>query len=279
MTLAHVATSTPFDEIAAVLDADGAAVIDGLFDSAVLDPVRCELAPVLDATEPAGGRFLGHSTKPVPGLLAKAPSFAACVIDPLLLALADHVLLPACRRYQLQITTAQEVWPGGTGQAPHRDEAVYGPFLDYSPGAPQYVLGVIVAGSEFTAANGATLVAPGSHRWPVDRSAAGDDLEPATMATGSALVYLGRTVHAAGVNTTDTGRLAYIFGYSVGWLRQEENLLVENPPALARRLPERAQQLVGYQVYSPIVGWAAGRDPELLTRPAPADYRWPASVS
>jgi ectoine hydroxylase-related dioxygenase (phytanoyl-CoA dioxygenase family) len=86
-------------------------------------------------------------------------------------------------------------------------------------------------------------------------------------------------VHAAGVNTTDTGRMAYIFGYSVGWLRQEENLLIENPPSLACRLPERAQQLVGYQVYSPIVGWAAERDPELLTQPAPPDYRWPASLA
>jgi ectoine hydroxylase-related dioxygenase (phytanoyl-CoA dioxygenase family) len=279
MTIRHVAPSTPSHEIAATLDADGALVVDALFPPAVLEPVRRELAPILDVTEPAGGEFLGHSTKPIPGLLAKAPSFATCIIDPLLLAIADHVLLPACRRYQLQITTAQEVWPGGKGQAPHRDEAVYGPFLDYSPGAPQYVLGVIVAGSDFTLANGATLVAPGSHLWDPERSCTRSEMEPAAMAVGSALVYLGRTVHAAGVNTTDTGRMAYIFGYSVGWLRQEENLLIENPPSLASRLPERAQQLVGYQVYSPIVGWAAERDPELLTQPAPPDYRWPASLA
>jgi ectoine hydroxylase-related dioxygenase (phytanoyl-CoA dioxygenase family) len=279
MMIRHFGASTPLDGITTALAADGAVIVDGLFPPDVLDPVRHELAPILDVTEPAGGEFLGHSTKPIPGLLAKAPSFAACIIDPVLLALADHVLLPACRRYQLQITTAQEVWAGGKGQAPHRDETVYGPFLDYSPGAPQYVLGVIVAGSEFTAANGATLVAPGSHVWEGDRSCTTDEMEPAAMVCGSALVYLGRTLHAAGVNTTDTGRMAFIFGYSVGWLRQEENLLIENPPSLACRLPERAQQLVGYQVYSPIVGWAAERDPELLTQPAPPDYRWPASLT
>jgi ectoine hydroxylase-related dioxygenase (phytanoyl-CoA dioxygenase family) len=104
-------------------------------------------------------------------------------------------------------------------------------------------------------------------------------MEPAAMDTGAALVYFGRTIHAAGVNNTDDGRMAYIFGYSVGWLRQEENLLVENPPELACRLPERAQQLVGYQAYSPIVGWAAERDPDLLTRPAPPGHTWPAAMA
>ena len=269
----------PLDALADALDQDGVLVLEGLFGDDVLRPIRDELAPHLDAAVPAGGEFLGHSTKAIPGLLAKAPAFAACIVDPLLLALTDHALLPACRKYQLQISTAQEVWAGGTGQAPHRDESVYGPFLDYGPTAPQYVLGVIVAGSEFTADNGATRIAPGSHRWPVDREPTEADLVPAAMGEGSAVVYTGRTVHAAGPNTTDAGRLALIFGYSVGWLRQEENLLVENPPELVARLPERAQQLVGYEAYSPILGWAAERDPDNTSRPAPPGYTWPASVA
>ena len=265
--------------MATMLDRDGVVVIDGLFDDDVLGPIRAEIAPVLAVATPAGGDFLGHSTKAIPGLMARSPSFAACIIDPVLLALADHVLLPSCRDYQLQIATAQEVWAGGRGQLPHRDEAVYGPVLDYSPDAPQYVLGVIVAGSAFTADNGATRIAPGSHRWDPEREATADGLEPAAMAEGSAVVYFGRTIHHAGVNITDRGRTAYIFGYSVGWLRQEEALLVECPAAYAATLPERAQQLVGYKAYSPIVGWAADRDPDLLTRPAPPGYTWPASMA
>jgi ectoine hydroxylase-related dioxygenase (phytanoyl-CoA dioxygenase family) len=275
----HLPPSTAAAEAAAVLDRDGVVVIDGLFGPDVLAPVRAELAPHLEAAEPAGGEFLGHSTKAIPGLLAKAPSFAACVIDPLLLALADHALLPGCRKYQLQISTAQEVWAGGKGQAPHRDETVYGPYLDYSASAPQYVLGVIVAGSEFTAGNGATRIAPGSHRWPTEREGTDQDFVPAAMPVGSAVVYTGRTLHGAGRNTTTAGRTALIFGYSVGWLRQEENLLVEHPPELVARLPERAQQLVGYEAYSPILGWAAERDPANLSRPAPPGHTWPASVA
>lgn len=271
--------SAPLDDVGTALDRDGVVIIERLFGPDVLDRVDAEIGPALATAPAAGGEFLGHSTKAVAGLLAKAPSFGACIVEPLLLALADRVLLPGCRKYQLQIATAQEVWAGGKGQSPHRDETVYGPFLDYSPGAPQYVLGCIVAGSDFTAENGATRVAPGSHRWAADHPWTDDDLVPAAMPRGSVVVYTGRTLHAAGRNTTDRGRTAYIFGYSVGWLRQEENVLVEIPPALAARLPERAQQLVGYEAYSPILGWAADRDPDNLTRPAPPGYTWPASMA
>jgi ectoine hydroxylase-related dioxygenase (phytanoyl-CoA dioxygenase family) len=136
-----------------------------------------------------------------------------------------------------------------------------------------------VAGSEFTADNGATRIAPGSHRWEPDREASEDELVPAAMRQGSAVVYFGRTIHHAGVNTTEGGRTAYIFGYSVGWLRQEEAILIECSPDYVATLPERAQQLIGYRAYSPIVGWAADRDPDLLTRPAPAGHTWPASMA
>jgi hypothetical protein len=275
----HLPADAAAAEVTAILERDGVVVVDRLFGGDVLDPVREELSPVLDATVPAGGEFLGHSTKAIPGLLSRSPSFASCVIDPLLLGVADLVLLPTCREYQLQITTAQEVWAGGKGQSPHRDESVYGPFLDYSPGAPQYVLGAIVAGSEFTKENGATRIAPGSHLWPVGREASTEELEPAAMPVGSVVLYYGRTIHAAGQNTTDAGRMAYIFGYSLGWLRQEEALLIECPAEYASTLPERAQQLIGYKAYSPIVGWAADRDPELLTRPAPPGHTWPASFA
>jgi hypothetical protein len=275
----HCPRATSAADVSAILRRDGVVVVDELFGDDVLVPVERELAPILDAAVPAGGDFLGHSTKAIPGLLSRVPSFAACVIDPLLLEVTDLELLPSCKAYQLQITTAQEVWPGGTGQAPHRDEDVYGSVLDRSPTAPEYVLGVIVAGSDFTAENGATRIAPGSHLWDPDRQVTVDDMEPASMVKGSAVVYYGRTIHAAGRNTTDAGRTAYIFGYSLGWLRQEESLLIECPKEYAMQLPERAQQLIGYQAYSPIVGWAADRDPDLLTQPAPPGYTWPAALA
>lgn len=277
--LAHLPADASVADVLAGLATDGAVIVDGLFGAEVRDPVYDQLRPHLDAAVPAGGDFFGHATKGIPGALAKAPAFAAFIVHPLLLAAADAVLLAGAHTYQLQISTAQEVWAGGVPQPLHRDEQVYGPVLDYGPTAPQYVLGVIVAGTDFTRANGGTRIVPGSHLWPEDRVATDAEAVPAEMTAGSAMIYFGRTIHGAGVNTTDGPRMAFIFGYSVGWLRQEENILVECPPEIVAALPERVQQLVGYQAYSPVLGWAAGRDLRLLTRPAPPGQVWPASLA
>ena len=45
--------------------------------------------------------------------------------------------------------------------------------------------------SDFTMANGATQVVPGSHRWPLEREAEPDEIIQAGMKAGSALFYLG----------------------------------------------------------------------------------------
>lgn len=49
--------------------------------------------------------------------------------------------------------------------------------------------------------------------------------------------------------------------YSVGWLAPAEKLLLSIPPDIARALPERLQQLIGYQIHRPNLGWVEGRDP------------------
>ena len=49
-------------------------------------------------------------------------------------------------------------------------------------------------------------------------------------------------------------------GYSLGWLRQEENQYLACPPDIARGLPERVQQLLGYQPANPVLSFADGHD-------------------
>ena len=48
----------------------------------------------------------------------------------------------------------------------------------------------------------ATRVAPGSHRWDIGRKPASDELVAAEMPAGSAVIYLGSTLHGGGANTT-----------------------------------------------------------------------------
>ena len=56
-------------------------------------------------------------------------------------------------------------------------------------------------------------------------------------------------------------RRGLVMSYSVGWLAPAEKLLLSIPPETARALPQRLQQLIGYQIHRPNLGWVEGRDP------------------
>ena len=49
--------------------------------------------------------------------------------------------------------------------------------------------------------------------------------------------------------------------YRLAWLAASEKLLLSIPPEIARTLPERLQQLIGYQLHKPNLGWVEGQDP------------------
>ncbi len=118
---------------------------------------------------------------------------------------------------------------------------------------PELQLASMVALVDFTADNGATRVAPGSNHWELDRLPEPDDLVAAEMSAGSALVYLGSTIHAGGANvTTDQWRRGMHLSYVLGWLRTEENHYLTTPPEIARTLPRAAQELLGYAAHDAI---------------------------
>ena len=68
------------------------------------------------------------------------------------------------------------------------------------------------------------------------------------MLAGSALFYLGSTLHGGGANTTrDVHRRGMFLGYVVGWLRAEENMFLTVPMEAAKTMPVRLQELLGYK--------------------------------
>jgi ectoine hydroxylase-related dioxygenase (phytanoyl-CoA dioxygenase family) len=90
----------------------------------------------------------------------------------------------------------------------------------------------------------------------VSRFATPEELIPAEMPAGSAVVYLGSTLHAGGANvTTDVHRRGMHVSYCVGWLRTEENQYLATPIDVVRTLPREAQALLGYAAHD---GLAAG---------------------
>ena len=258
------ATAT-VDAIHAALVRDGAVILEGLLPTAVVDRVNAEVEDAVAAADPEAPvfdpvlqAFHGPFTKQVSSVPAISRTFATDVMcHPLLLALCDRVLLPACAAYQLNLGHLLQRGPGSSEQMLHRDEAIWN---DIPRPEPELQLASVIAFVDFTRDNGATRVVPGSHRWPDRELTVSEQMrrpapEPgqiayAEMPAGSAVVYTGGVLHAGGANSTATQRRGAHLSYCLGWLRTEENQYLSVPPAVAATLPRRAQELLGYSVYN-----------------------------
>ncbi len=258
--LARIAASAPVGDVTGALARDGAVIVEDLLAPELLERFNAELDPLLDAASADhDGRFVneaiawffGHETRHVTGVAGKSPVFASEILPhPVFTAVCDAVLAPSCARYQLNTAHVLDRGPGSACQYLHRDEAVW---VHLPSPHPEIQLASVIALVDFTAANGATVVAPGSHRWPADREPAEEDLVPAEMRAGSAVVYLGSTIHGGGANVTagDRRRGMHV-SYCVGWLRTEENQYLAVPLDAVRAMPRRAQELLGFSVHDAI---------------------------
>ena len=240
----------------AALQRDGAVIVEGFLSADLLARFNVEIEPVLAGT-PRGGSamfnaffnwFYGRQTLTITGLAGKSRVFATEVLThPLYRAVCDEVLLPNCACYRLNVAQVLDRGPGSEQQLLHRDEAAW-PHLP-QPHA-EIELASVIALEDFTAANGATRVAPGSHRWSRDRTAEPDELVAAEMPAGSAVVYLGSTIHGGGANTTtDVLRRGMHVSFCLGWLHTEENQYVATPLETVRTLPRESQALLGYALH------------------------------
>src|SRR5262249_49140430 len=146
--------------------------------------------------------------------------------------------------------------PGEGAQSLHRDDGMF-PF----PHDFELMVNVMWPLDDFTDYNGATRIVPNSHVWPRSRFANDEDTVAAEASAGSAVFSLGSPHHGGGANRSTRLRRGLVFSYSLGWLAQAEKLLLSTPPDVARKLPERLQRLIGYQVHRPNLGWIEGRDP------------------
>lgn len=251
----------------AVADAvvrDGYAIVESLATD-LTDQLCADLEPHLEAQSFGHTEIMGARTRRVGALIRKSAAAQHLVIHDLVMAVCDQVLLPQCARYQLNYAGCMQLHPGAEQQGLHRDGSLY-PLRNPHP--PTMVQ-TMWAGTEFTADNGGTLVVPGSHLWDEDRIPEAHEVVAGEMPRGSVLLYQSGTIHGAGGNNSDGLRTGFAFQYSLGWLRQEENQHLSNPPDVARHYPERLQHLVGYEFGGPYLGFVNGGDPARLLDETP----------
>ena len=132
---------------------------------------------------------------------------------------------------------------------------------------PPTVCNTMWAITDFTEANGATRIIPGSHLADASPNYGQHyDSIPAEMAKGSVLVWHGSLWHGGGANTTDQRRVGIAMNYCAGYIRQQENQQLGIPREIAAGFDERLQQLCGYGVYNGLIGHIDKQDPIGLLR-------------
>jgi len=247
---------------------DGYCILEDLLPSATVAALRADLAARFARTPFCNGEFYGPQTKRFGSLLTRSPHAEALVRQPLALEIAQSVLGPFCDRIQLNLTQAVEIHPGAPAQPQHRDQDMWGG----AKGEIEYLLNVIWPLTPFTADNGATIVWPKSHRCQQDYLLPTDAAVSAQLEPGSALVFLGSTLHAGGANRTAEPRAGVIISYSLGWLKPFENQFLVYPPDVARHFAPELAALVGYAIHRPNLGNYEGQCPSLLLRERATDF-------
>jgi ectoine hydroxylase-related dioxygenase (phytanoyl-CoA dioxygenase family) len=239
------------DALHTELSADGYVILPSQLNEAVLNQAREEIGG-LAAEADWGSGFDGSRTRRVWALLSRTRCMDTAALDPVVLAMTDRVLGPGS---QFSLTQATQIHAGEAAQVLHYEQGIY-PL----PRDRDLMLTAIWALDDFTAANGATLIVPRSHHGH-DRRPDMTDAIPAEMPAGSVLVFLGRLWHAAGANVTGRPRLGVIIDYVQPWLRPCEAHTLSANLDQVRSLPERLQELLGFNQATPYLGFVAGQHP------------------
>lgn len=253
--LKRLSAAARTDRVLEALDADGAVIVEDLISRDHVQRVRGEVEALV-VSAPFGSEWGGRKTKRSGALVAAAPSCRELVMNPLTLAAGHAFLERWSSKLTLNLTQAVCITPGEKAQLIHRDRAFLGAF----PRSVEPHLNIIWAITDFTAENGATQVAPGSHRWQAGRTERAEDLVPAEMNAGSALIYSSSVLHGGGQNRSDAPRLGIIISYGLSWLRQTENQYLSCPPSIARGLDPALRALLGYTMSDVGMGHFAGLD-------------------
>lgn len=242
---------------------DGYVVIPDLLDGQHLERIRTEMMPWL-ADAPFGRNdFEGFRTQRLYALLAKAPSLASLVAHPAVLSLLDELLQPG---YLLSANIGINVHPGETAQLFHADDA----YCSFPRPRPAVGVSAVWAFDDFTADNGATEVVTGSHEWATTTVEPDEPrIHRVEMAAGSAVIFLGTTLHRGGAHNGRDPRLGITPQYCQPWMRQIENMTLAIPHDVAASLPVRVQELIGYSIYPPFIGYVDGMHPRRIFEATP----------
>lgn len=202
--------------------------------------------------------FEGRRTVRIYNLLRYGVPFDRVPVAEPVLSIAEQVLGEGLLLSSLSAITLA---PGQEAQPLHSDSQQ----ISLRRPHPCLMLNAFWVLTDFTEANGATRIVPGSHKNPKPpKYGEAYDTIPAEAPAGSIVLFDSQLWHGGGANQTDQRRWAISSYYCAGWVRQQENLFLSIPVETARNLPPRLQELCGYGLYRGQYGHVEGRDPRSL---------------
>ena len=270
--LTHVGPDADLEHVVAILERDGGVIVEDFIDGETLAGLRTDLEPGLEAAAYSESGYDGQRTKRLSSLFQRSEHMSTVVTQRLYLGSARRLLQQPTHMWigkvrmevtpsiQISFTQAIRIDPGQGRQPLHRDDAMH---LWRHPGPPCR-LQLMLALTDFTAANGATLLIPGSQHWDDERAPAYSETVSAVMPAGSALLWQGGVYHGGGANTTDESRYSLSLALDLGNLRQEENQYLAVPRDVVQTLPDEVQRLLGWERCPPGLGQVETQDPMLL---------------
>jgi ectoine hydroxylase-related dioxygenase (phytanoyl-CoA dioxygenase family) len=246
------------------IDRDGFTILERVIEPDLVTAIADDLVRLeaFYGVTPSDNEFEGTKTVRIYNLLALGRLYETIPVHQYVLPVVERVLDPGCLVSSL---SSIAIGPGESAQPIHADDQLI-PLT--KPHVPT-VCNTMWALTDFTEANGATRVIPGSHhRDHSPEYGAPYDSVAAEMPAGSVLVWHGSLWHGGGANTTDERRVGIAMNYCAGWIRQQENQQLGIPREVAARFSKRLRQLCGYSVYNGLIGHVDKHNPaEMLGDP------------
>lgn len=255
----RVPYGAPVKEGLSAISEDGVVIIEDVLSPDLVGRLNRDLDPLLDiithgADETAddfSADFWGRKTKRVSSLVTKSDVFRneVLVLDGILEYM--DLLLTSSDTQWLSTAQVIDIYPGESAQYLHRDLENYPVFRELGPAGPEVTVNCLIALTDFSDETGGTRVIPGSHKWADFNERGSPEMTiPVEMRAGSAVLYSGKVVHGGGANRSSKLRRALTMPYILGWLVPEEAYPFYVPVDLARTLPKRAQQMLGFRSFS-----------------------------
>ena len=246
---------------------DGYTILEDAIEPDLVDALAADLLRLEHelAVRPARNDFEGTRTVRIYNLLVHGALYERIPVHANVLPLVETVLDAGCLVSSL---SSISIDADETPQPIHADDQM----IPLPKPHVATVCNTMWALTDFTEANGATRIIPGSHlrdHSPVYGKHY--DSIPAEMRRGSVLVWHGSLWHGGGANRTSARRVGIAMNYCAGWIRQQENQQLGIPREIAQRFSPRLRELVGYGVYNGLIGHIDKRSPESLLDEAPAD--------